>query len=45
MNDQATNSTKPVFLMRYCTGECPGFQSLNLGQLIICTSNDVDKEI
>lgn len=28
MNDNEKRSNKPVFVMCYCTGECPGFQSL-----------------
>lgn len=44
MNDKATNSKKPIFVMCYCTGECPGFQSLNLWQLINRARNEMDVE-
>jgi heterodisulfide reductase subunit A-like polyferredoxin len=35
---------KPVFVMCYCTGECPGFQSLNLWQLVNRVRNEMDVE-
>lgn len=35
---------KPVFVMCYCTGECPGFQSLNLWQLVNRARNEMDVE-
>lgn len=44
MNDKTTNSNKPVFVMCYCTGECPGFQSLNLWQLVNRARNEMDVE-
>lgn len=44
MNDNNENSNKPVFVMCYCTGECPGFQSLNLWQLVNRTRNEMDVE-
>lgn len=44
MSDQKQASNKPVFVMCYCTGECPGFQSLNLWQLVNRTRNEMDVE-
>lgn len=35
---------KPIFVMCYCTGECPGFQSLNLWQLVNRVRNEMDVE-
>lgn len=37
-------SEKPIFVMCYCTGECPGFQSLNLWQLVNRARNEMDVE-
>lgn len=44
MNDNRKNSNKPVFVMCYCTGECPGFQALNLWQLVNRARNEMDVE-
>jgi heterodisulfide reductase subunit A-like polyferredoxin len=44
MNDNEKNSNKPVFVMCYCTGECPGFQTLNLWQLVNRARNEMDVE-
>lgn len=44
MSDKVTTTNKPVFVMCYCTGECPGFQSLNLWQLVNRTRNELDVE-
>lgn len=38
------NTQKPVFVMCYCTGECPGFQSLNLWQLVNRVRNEMEVE-
>jgi len=35
---------KPRFVMCICTGECPGFQSLNLWELINRVRNELDVE-
>jgi len=35
---------KPRFVMCICTGECPGFQSLDLWQLINRVRNELDVE-
>lgn len=35
---------KPRFIMCYCTGECPGFQSLNLWQLVNRVRRELDVE-
>lgn len=37
-------SEKPRFVMCYCTGECPGFQSMNLWQMINRVRNELDVE-
>ncbi|MGQ9494070.1 MAG: hypothetical protein ACUVR2_09945 [Anaerolineae bacterium] len=37
-------SEKPKFVMCICTGECPGFQSLNLWQLINYVRTELDVE-
>lgn len=37
-------SDKPIFVMCYCTGECPGFQSLNLWQLVNRARNEMGVE-
>jgi heterodisulfide reductase subunit A-like polyferredoxin len=37
-------SDKPRFIMCYCTGECPGFQGMNLWQLINRVRNELDVE-
>jgi heterodisulfide reductase subunit A-like polyferredoxin len=37
-------SDKPIFVMCYCTGECPGFQSLNLWQLVNRARNEMEVE-
>ena len=44
MNDNVNNSHKPVFVMCYCTGECPGFQALNLWQLVNRARNEMNVE-
>lgn len=44
MSDKVATTNKPVFVMCYCTGECPGFQSLNLWQLVNRTRNEMDVE-
>jgi len=44
MNDNVKNSNKPVFVMCYCTGECPGFQALNLWQLVNRARNEMNVE-
>ena len=44
MNDNGKNSNKPVFVMCYCTGECPGFQALNLWQLVNRARNEMNVE-
>ncbi|MFN3308245.1 MAG: hypothetical protein ACK44E_03470 [Anaerolineales bacterium] len=38
------SNKKPIFVMCYCTGECPGFQSLNLWQLVNRVRNEMDVE-
>jgi len=35
---------KPRFVMCFCTGECPGFQELNLWQLINRVRNELGVE-
>lgn len=35
---------KPIFVMCYCTGECPGFQDLNLWRLVNRVRNEMDVE-
>lgn len=35
---------KPIFVMCYCTGECPGFQDLNLWQLVNRVRNEMGVE-
>lgn len=35
---------KPIFVMCYCTGECPGFRDLNLWQLMNRVRNEMDIE-
>ncbi|MGA9350467.1 MAG: hypothetical protein WBW48_16925 [Anaerolineae bacterium] len=35
---------KPRFVMCFCTGECPGFQELNLWQLINRVRNELEVE-
>lgn len=37
-------SDKPVFVMCYCTGECPGFQAMNLWQLVNRVRNEMGVE-
>lgn len=37
-------SDKPRFVMCYCTGECPGFQGMNLWQLVNRVRNEMDVE-
>lgn len=44
MNNLEKNSKKPVFVMCYCTGECPGFQTLNLWQLVNRARNEMEVE-
>lgn len=36
---------KPIFVMCYCTGECPGFQKLNLWQMVNRVRNEKDVEL
>lgn len=33
---------KPIFVMCFCTGECPGFQNLDLWKLINRVRNEMD---
>jgi len=35
---------KPIFLMCFCTGECPGFSKLELWKLINFVRNELDVE-
>mgnify|MGYP001161987562 FL=1 len=35
---------KPIFVMCYCTGECPGFRDLNLWQLMNRVRTEMDVE-
>ena len=33
---------KPIFVMCFCTGECPGFQNLDLWKLVNRVRNEMD---
>ena len=33
---------KPIFVMCFCTGECPGFQTLDLWKLVNRVRNEMD---
>jgi len=35
---------KPIFVMCYCTGECPGFQDLSLWKLVNRVRNEMGVE-
>lgn len=35
---------KPIFIMCYCTGECPGFQDMDLWQLVNRVRNEMGVE-
>lgn len=41
---EAEMSEKPIFVMCYCTGECPGFQPLDLWQLVNRSRNEMGVE-